>query len=156
MARFRLQEERGYTLIELTVVMVIIAVLVGIAIPTFYGLRDRAHDTAAKASAVLGVRTARVVGEVTLFGGVTTAMLNDTEPSLTFVDGSQASTSFSVVSYVIPDAGSGDSILVTAVRSTSGTCFMIRHQDAGSDFAVAPVPTCKAEDHALMAFGPSW
>lgn len=136
--------------------MLLIGILVGIAIPTFFGVRDRAHDTAAKSSAVLGVRTARAVGEETLFGGVTTAMLNDTEPSLTFVDGISPSTSFSVVSYVIPDAGSGDSILVTAVRSTSGTCFMIRHQDAGSDFASSSVPTCKAADYALMTFGPSW
>ena len=136
--------------------MLLIGILTGIAIPTFFGVRDRAHDTAAKSSAVLGVRTARAVGEETLFGGVTTAKLNDTEPSLTFVDGTTPSTSFSVSSYVIPDAGSGDSVLVAAARSTSGTCYMIRHQDAGSDFASSSAPTCKAADYDVMNFGPAW
>jgi type IV pilus assembly protein PilA len=152
MARLRLQDEFGFSIIELTVVILIIAVLVAIAIPTFIGMRGRAHDTAAKQSAVLAVRSGLGVAEGELFEGVTTAGLNTAEPSLTFVDGGNPSTSFTVVSQVLP----ASDIFVAAVRSTSGTCFMIRHQDAGSDFANAAVPTCKAEDHALMAFGPSW
>ena len=152
MTRLRPSDERGFTVIELTIVLIMIAILIGIAIPTFLGVRDRGYDTAAKTSVMLAVRSAIGIGESALFGGVTTDTLNDAEPSLTFVDASSPSTSFTVVSQTVI----GDSVFFAAVRSTSGTCFMIRHQDAGSDFAKAAVPTCKAGDHGLMAFGPSW
>ena len=43
-------EEAGFTLIELMVVVLIIAILIAIAIPTFLGARSRAQDRAAQSS----------------------------------------------------------------------------------------------------------
>lgn len=43
-------DERGFTLIELMVVVLIIAILIAIAIPTFLGLRQRAQDRAAQSN----------------------------------------------------------------------------------------------------------
>ena len=57
--RERENGERGFTLIELMVVVMIIAILVGIAIPAFLGARKRAQDTAAKSN----LRNALVVGD---------------------------------------------------------------------------------------------
>jgi type II secretory pathway pseudopilin PulG len=148
--------EGGFSLIELAVVFIVIAILILIAIPVFLGVRSRSEDTAAKESAVLAVRVALGIGETQTFGGVTTASLQAAEPSLTFVDGTQPSTGPRVVSQLIPDAGSGDTTFIAAVRSNSGTCFMARQLVTGSDFAQATVANCRASDHGSMTFGPTW
>jgi len=44
MLRKRRNDEEGFTLIELMVVVLIIAILLAIAIPTFLGARERAND----------------------------------------------------------------------------------------------------------------
>jgi type IV pilus assembly protein PilA len=44
----RMKDDKGFTLIELMVVVLIIAILIAIAIPTFLGLRKRAQDRAAQ------------------------------------------------------------------------------------------------------------
>ena len=46
--RRRREDEQGFTLIELMVVVLIIAILIAIAIPTFLGAQDRARDRAAQ------------------------------------------------------------------------------------------------------------
>src|SRR5688572_17520795 len=48
--RFDRDDEEGFTLIELMVVVLIIAILLAIAIPTFLGARERAQDRAAQSN----------------------------------------------------------------------------------------------------------
>jgi type IV pilus assembly protein PilA len=43
--------EEGFTLAELLIVVTIVAILVAIAVPTYIGFRNRAHDTANAANA---------------------------------------------------------------------------------------------------------
>src|SRR6478672_9901759 len=48
--RARREDEEGFTLIELMVVVLIIAILIAIAIPTFLGARSKAQDRAAQSN----------------------------------------------------------------------------------------------------------
>jgi len=53
-------DERGFTLIELMVVVLIIAILIAIAIPTFLGAQDRARDRGAQSDLRNALTAAKV------------------------------------------------------------------------------------------------
>jgi type IV pilus assembly protein PilA len=82
------RDDRGFTLIELTIVVLIVAILVAIAIPTFLGQRKEAEDSAAKSN----LRNALTTEKALYAGGLeafTTDLdlLSTVEPSLFNVTG---------------------------------------------------------------------
>jgi type IV pilus assembly protein PilA len=130
--------EAGFTLIELMVVVMIIAILVGIAIPAFLGARRRAQDTASKSNLRNALGTAQTIytdNQVyEAVGAIGTAgtMLDDLtkeEPSLTFQGNAVASTTAKQISILTKDSGSAGTLdeILLASKSGSGSCFFLRH-----------------------------
>jgi type IV pilus assembly protein PilA len=140
------------------VVVLIIAVLMAIAVPTFMGFRRRAEDASAKAGANLGIKVAKSLTDEDSYAPVTLAALSATEPSLTFVPGSSQSTGPSVVSQEVPDVLQRTFVL--AVYSRSQTCYFMRDDIMGSTtYGVlldVPVADCQADNAGAVLFGSSW
>jgi len=119
MLRKRRDEEEGFTLIELMVVVLIIAILIAIAIPTFLGARQRAQDRAVQSS----LRNA-LAAEKTFYTDnqaytQTVADMQAIEPSLTYA-ADAAVAAQNTVYLSSPAAGT----VTLAARSASGTCFL--------------------------------
>jgi type IV pilus assembly protein PilA len=120
--RDRRENEEGFTLIELMVVVLIIAILIAIAIPTFLGARTKANDRAAQSSLRNALTAAKsVFTDQNSYLPADAAALTADEPSLVFNDGG-ASPDPKTVSVGVPTA----TTWVAAGLSKSNTCFYIR------------------------------
>ena len=124
--RTRLErDEEGFTLIELMVVVLIIAILLAIAIPTFLGARNRANDRAAQSSLRNALTAAKTIfTDQQDYSGAGATALQAVEPSLTFVAGDVSSTQPKSVS--VNEGTSPSTSWSAAALSKSGTCFYIK------------------------------
>jgi type IV pilus assembly protein PilA len=78
------QEESGFTLVELLVVMLILGILAAIAIPAFLNQREKANDADAKAdvnTAMQAMETYQTDNQGS-YAGATVALLRGIEPAL--------------------------------------------------------------------------
>jgi len=142
MGRTRKLQEGGFTLIELLIV-IIIAVLAAIAIPTFLGQRQKALDAAAK-SLVRNARTAIEAFYVDTrdFSTATAATLKAIEPSIKFTKLNYCATKATA------DAGSknvnfgslGPDSFQVGSKSKSGTIFGITVNKATGATTFSPTP----------------
>ena len=84
-------EDAGFTLIELMVVLLILAILLAIAIPTFLGVTKSANDRAAQSNlntALVNAKASFQQNQQT-YTGINPATLTADEPSLSYVDDQQ-------------------------------------------------------------------
>jgi type IV pilus assembly protein PilA len=134
----RKNDDRGFTLIELMVVVLIIAILLAIAIPTFLGAQNKAKDRSAQSSARNALTNAKTIfadnGDYTDATIGVGGTLTLSEPSLTFVADDVDSTGPKEVSVLSADA----TTWYAAVMSQTGTCFYIKDT---VDLAQSPAGT---------------
>src|SRR5438132_11959284 len=122
MAARRRNREDGFTRIELMVVVLIIAILIAIAIPTFLGARGNAQDRAAQSSLRNSLTAAKSkFTDNDSFNGVNAAALQASDPSFTFVDNA-ASTGPNSVSVATDNA---NTYYLVALAKT-GTCWAVK------------------------------
>lgn len=147
------REDKGFTLIELMVVVLIIAILIAIAIPTFLGARTKAQDRASQADLRQSLLTAKSYYTDqesfldTAAGGTnaTTATLyKGLEPSLSFV----AAAAGQGQSDVGVAASTNDVTL--AKKSKSGNWFCIK--ESTSTAAVRAQTTDKPANNPFTTF----
>ena len=135
--RARRAEEDGFTLIELMVVVLIIAILVAIAIPTFLGARGKANDRAAQAD----IRNAFTAERTYYTDSQTYAdkdQITAIENSLKYTDtASSALASTNTVMINVADGVQPGDTVTIATFSSSGHCFWLKDVAAsGTQYGV--------------------
>jgi type IV pilus assembly protein PilA len=147
------RDEDGFTLIELMVVVLIIAILLAIAIPTFLGARERANDRGAQSSLRNGLTAAKTLfTDNQNYSTASKAALEGVEPSLTFQ--AAASTDFKIVSFAANAAGTE---FGAAALSKSGKCYMIKDASgAGGGTTYGTHTTCTGTQALTSATDPAW
>jgi type IV pilus assembly protein PilA len=126
-------EDAGFTLIELMVVLLIMAILLAIAIPTFLGVSGSANDRAAQSNLNTALTNAKSYFQsngqqfVNTTTNLTTLVANLTsqEPSISWVTG--PSTGSGTISVGVATDGNG---IVLAALSKTNTCWYLVDNEA--------------------------
>ena len=126
----RARGDRGFTLIEVMVVVLVIGILLAVGVPTYLGARSRAQDSAARST----LRTAQTTAAVLYVDNGTyrdanVRNLREAEPGLTWRGSNSASRDQDEVSVAATRDGSEWG---AATLSDSGTCYFIRLRTDGS------------------------
>ena len=145
-------EEKGFTLVEMMVAVLIIALLLAMAIPVLQGARQRAQDQAAKATlrdALTSMKVFYIDNEefgISSTDAVVEAALESISPELDFEP--MAAADNGIIGFV-----RGDQQTVLTTRSGTGTWFCVA-DDAGGGLtydqggALADVDTVAECDQA--------
>ena len=115
-------DEGGFTLIEVMVVLLVIAILLAVAIPAFLSVTTSANDRAAQSDLHLAVQAALEVESPLLnFSAATTTALHADEANLSFV--SSVSVNARAINVYVPPMDPNDGAIVFAALSSDGMCW---------------------------------
>jgi prepilin-type N-terminal cleavage/methylation domain-containing protein len=119
------EDEAGFTLIEMMVVLTTIGVIAMMAIPTFLTAKERAMDRAATADLQVALSAAKALyADAADFTGLTPTEMQAVEPSLGWVDSATASSTAN--GFSISVRVWNESEINVARQSESGVCFYLR------------------------------
>ncbi len=155
--RWRGRDE-GFSLTEMMIVVLIMAVLVTIAFPTFLRSQNQAKDRSAQTSLRVAVNAAKVAWEAdTGYSLLTATMLEVQEPSRQWISASAPSSKPAEISFAVPSA----QVFIAAALSPSGICYFIRDDVSssatGDVFALSTTGACSANEAILSAtWSASW
>ena len=128
-------DDAGFTLIELMVVLLILAILLAIAIPTFLGVTKSANDRAAQSNLNTALVNAKAAFQQNQqsYTGVNTTTLSSAEPSLSYTTGnSSAQGTISMF-----ESSDGFGVVLTAY-SKSGNCWILADNTQAITAGVGP------------------
>lgn len=135
--------ESGFTLIELMVVLLIMAILLAIAIPTFLGVQGGAQDRAAQSNLTTAFTSAKAYyanNGSTYTPSTGTSLISELtvqEPELTFTTGSVTKAALNGISV---DLGTGGNSIIMADQSASGICWALgSYSGSGTSSLGVPV-----------------
>jgi type IV pilus assembly protein PilA len=130
-------EDAGFTLIELMVVLLILAILLAIAIPTFLGVTKSANDRAAQSNLNTALINAKSVFQqnsqsynlttnttYTTPAAVMAATLVAAEPNLSFGTGTVSSGS-APAQISVAIAADGNGVILAAQAKGTGNCWYV-------------------------------
>ncbi|MGE3444491.1 MAG: type II secretion system protein [Acidimicrobiia bacterium] len=147
----RKDTDAGFTLVELMVVVMVMAILLAIAVPQLLGARSRAQDTVPKTNLRNALTSARILYDASAtFSGADATGMTSAEGGFTFVTG--ASTQPSEIS-----VAANASQWSAAAMSASGTCWVLTTDGSSVSYgAVAPSLGCTGDVAATAATSNAW
>jgi len=145
----RVRDERGFTILELMTVVMVIGVLVVIALPTFLGARTNAYDRAAQSDVRNAFAAEKAFYTDSLTYTTDPATMTAIEAAITYLDGDTPLVTGVAYLHLHPIP---NEIYVSA-KSTSGTCFYLREIDGGGA-RFASDAACGVAD--IQAYTGSW